>query len=240
MNAFKRIYLRQQFNPDFLGIFLNPFFLIRKDLKTTLLKFIPQLTGRMLDYGCGRKPYINLFTVSEYIGADIENEGHAHDQEEIEILFDGKKLPVPDNSFDSAFSSEVFEHVFNPDETLQEIYRVLKPGALFLLSVPFVWNEHEVPNDYARYSSFGFPYLLKKNGFEIIEARKSGDFIKVIAQLKALYWYNRLARLSPILRIPLSIVLLSPRLIIGLIASKILPTDKSLYFNLVVLAKKPK
>lgn len=239
MNELKKFYLTQQFHPGIWGVFLNPFYIIRKDLRKTLLQFIPQLSGNMLDYGCGRKPYKNLFSVTTYTGADIENEGHSHQQEEIEILFDGKKLPVSDNSFDSAFSSEVFEHVFDPNETLQEIHRVLKPGALFLLSVPFVWNEHEVPNDYARYSSFGFPYLLQKNGFEIIELKKSGNFMRVIAQLRALYWYERMASLNPVWRMIVSIFIISPCLIGGLILSNLLPKDQSLYFNLVVLARKP-
>lgn len=239
MIRLRQLYKENQFHPGPAALFLNPFFLIRYSLRKTLLPFIPRLKGNLLDYGCGSKPYQSLFSVSQYTGADIENPGHSHEQEDIEILFDGKNLPVPDQTFDSAFSSEVFEHVFNPDETLKEIYRVLKPGALFLVSVPFVWNEHEVPYDYARYSSFGFPHLLKKNGFEIVEIRKSGHFVPVIAQLWALYLYQRLEKLPMALKVPFWMILITPVTLLGWVGGWIFPKDESLYFNLVLLARKP-
>ena len=56
--------------------------------------------------------------------------------------------------------NQVLEHVFNPDDFVREIARVLKPGGALLLTVPFVWNEHEQPYDYARYSSFGLRAFL--------------------------------------------------------------------------------
>jgi SAM-dependent methyltransferase len=77
----------------------------------------------------------------------------------------------------------VFEHVFNPSEFLREINRVTKIGGLFLITVPFVWDEHEQPYDYARYSSFGLKHILSENGFEIVEHRKSNNGLEVIFQL---------------------------------------------------------
>ena len=51
------------------------------------------------------------------------------------------------------------------------------------MTVPFVWDEHEQPYDYARYSSFGLKHILNENGFEVIEQRKSNNGIEVIFQL---------------------------------------------------------
>jgi len=238
MKQLKAYYLRQQFMPGILGWLFNPFYLIRKDLLSTFHSLIPKLHGDVLDYGCGRKPYRSLFSVESYTGADIENPGHSHEQEDIDILFDGKQLPVESQSFDCVFSSEVFEHVFEPDSTLEEVHRVLKPGGLFLLSVPFVWNEHEVPYDYARYTAFGFPYLLEKHGFEILELRRSGNFIRVIAQLRALYVYRRIEKLPVWLRIMTGMVVISPLLLLGIVWDLIFPKDQSLFFNTVILAQK--
>lgn len=238
MNALKKFYIRQQFLPGIAGIFLNPFYLIRKDLLDIFKEFIPRLHGNILDYGCGRKPYQSLFQVDSYTGADMENEGHSHENEDIDIYFDGKTLPVEDNRFDAVFSSEVFEHVFEPEISLGEVRRVLKPGGLFLLSVPFVWNEHEVPNDYARYSSFGMPYLLKKQGFEIVEIRKSGNFVRVISQLRILYLYRRFEMLPVPLRIFSGLFVFSPLTLLGIVFSAIFPKDKTMFFNLVILARK--
>lgn len=238
MKHLKAYYLRQQFMPGFTGWLFNPFYLIRKDLLTTFRGLIPMLYGDVLDYGCGRKPYRSLFSVKSYVGADIENPGHSHEQEDIDILFDGKVLPVASESFDCVFSSEVFEHVFEPDSTLREVHRVLKPGGLFLLSIPFVWNEHEVPYDYARYTAFGFPYLLEKHGYEILELRRSGNFIRVIAQLRALYVYRRIEKLPVSLRLIVGILIISPLLLLGIFWDFIFPKDQSLFFNTVILARK--
>ena len=63
----------------------------------------------MLDFGCGSKPYKNLFKVKEYVGLDTEESGHNHRNEEIDVLYNGKQIPFVDNSFDSLFSSQVFK-----------------------------------------------------------------------------------------------------------------------------------
>ena len=98
-----------------------------------------------MDFGCGTKPYRTFFQVEEYVGVDFENPGHPHDNEQIDIFYDGKNIPLPDGYFDSVLSSEVFEHVFNIDEVLAEINRVMKSDGKLLITCPFAWNEHEVP-----------------------------------------------------------------------------------------------
>ena len=61
--------------------------------------------------------------------------------------YDGKTFPFSDGEFDAVLTSEVLEHVFNPDEFLSEINRVLRDDGVLLLTVPFVWDEHEQPFD---------------------------------------------------------------------------------------------
>ncbi|HNP98786.1 MAG TPA: class I SAM-dependent methyltransferase, partial [Bacteroidia bacterium] len=156
---------RQSFQPFFWSILINPFFFIRRGLCHGIRKNQKYLTGHMLDFGCGRKPYKNLFSVDRYTGVDIEVSGHSHELSEVDVYYDGKVLPFPDNTFDSFFCSEVVEHIFNLDSILAEIKRVLKPGAKGLLTVPFAWPEHEVPYDFGRYTSFALPLILKKHGF---------------------------------------------------------------------------
>ncbi|MBO6766225.1 class I SAM-dependent methyltransferase [Maricaulis sp.] len=53
----------------------------------------------------------------------------------------GEALPFPDRSFDRIICSEVLEHVPDPDRFLSEISRLLKPGGIFVASVPRYWPE---------------------------------------------------------------------------------------------------
>ncbi|HYE56614.1 MAG TPA: methyltransferase domain-containing protein [Chitinophagaceae bacterium] len=231
-------YLKQQsFQPGFFSIFINPLYIIRRGLFRHIRNFAPQLKGRLLDFGCGRKPFASLFTVEEYVGVDMEQTGHDHTNSKIDVFYDGKHLPFPDASFDSLFCSEVIEHIFNPDEILPEINRVLKPGAKALITVPFCWNEHEVPYDYARYSSFGITHLLSKHGFRVIELRKSGNFTRVIFQLWALYFFEKLRRFGKAGYI-FSLFFIVPINVLGSLVLPLFPVNHSLYFNNIVLAEK--
>jgi len=63
--------------------------------------------------------------------------------------YDNKKyadlqaMPYPDNFFDVLLSSDVLEHVRDYKKALSEIYRVLKPGGLMLLQIPYDHNRLE-------------------------------------------------------------------------------------------------
>ena len=55
---------------------------------------------------------------------------------------------------------------------MSEIRRVLKPVGKLLISSPFVWDEHEVPFDFARYMSFGIRYILRRRQAQIVAPRE--------------------------------------------------------------------
>ena len=231
-------YLKHQsFQPDILSLFINPFFFIRRVYYKNIKLFIPQLKGTLLDFGCGRKPFENLFTVEKYIGVDLQNTGHDHKNSKVDVYYDGKHLPFENNSFDSLFCSEVLEHVFDPDKILPEINRVLKPGAKVLITVPFSWIEHEMPYDYARYSSFGIKHLLEKNGFEIVEHKKCGNFARVNFQNWALYFFELFKKWGKVGYL-LSLLFIVPVNIIGSLLLIIMPKNEALYFTNMILAIK--
>jgi SAM-dependent methyltransferase len=229
---------KQSFQPAFPAIFLNPFYFIRRPLFLNIKKLAPQLTGRLLDFGCGRKPYENLFKVQEYIGVDMEGTGHEHKNSRIDVYYDGKNIPFPNDSFDAVFCSEVFEHVFNLDDIIAEVNRVTKKNGRILITVPFSWNEHEVPYDFARYTSFGITHLLEKHGFEVTEFRKSGNFIRVNFQLWALYFYSIINTQNAAVNFVLRMLFILPINVIGNLLAPLFPVNKSMYFNNVVLAVK--
>lgn len=229
---------KQSFEPGLPGIFLNPFYFIRRELFRNIRLMAPKLDGRLLDFGCGRKPYEHLFTVNEYIGIDMEQTGHEHKLSKIDVFYDGKNIPFEDEYFDSVFCSEVFEHVFNLDEVIIEIRRVLKTNGLMLITVPFCWNEHEAPYDFGRYTSFGIRHVLEKHGFDVIHLKKSGNFARVNFQMMALYFHSVINTRSAIANYLLRMLFITPINIAGAILLPFIPKNTSMYFNNVILVKK--
>jgi SAM-dependent methyltransferase len=166
----------------------NPYYLIKRNVFEAVRDHAHELYGVLLDFGCGTKPYRGQFLhVKEYVGLDYQNPGHDHRNENIDVFYDGTKIPFEENYFDSVLSSEVFEHVFELDATLKEIARVMKSGGKILITCPFVWNLHEEPHDFARYTPHALRYLFEKNGFEILKIEQRGDFRQVMHQLRIIY-----------------------------------------------------
>lgn len=244
MHIFRKFIDKAQFDFSFpyslVALFVNPFYIMRKNLYRNIKKYAPLLSGDLLDFGCGSKPYEKLFVnCSKYIGVDIENEGHSHENDRIEYFYDGKKLPFSDNCFDCLFSSEVIEHIDNLSDILVELNRVLKKDGLFLLTTPFVWNENELPHDYARYTSCGLKKILSRHGFKVVRFTKSCNFIEILYQMKAEYFRNNISKLNnPFADRAIQLIIISFISFKGTLLGKLFPEDKSLYGNNIVLCKK--
>ena len=72
-----------------------------------------------------------------------------------------------DNEYESIICLEVLEHLHSPHVAIGELFRVLKPGGVLLLSTRFIFPIHAEPNDYYRFTEQGLRHLLDE--FEIIE-----------------------------------------------------------------------
>lgn len=230
--------MRQSFQPNFFSIVINPMYFLRRGLYRGILKNKHNLKGQMLDFGCGRKPYRTIIDVDKYVGVDVEISGHDHRNSQIDIFYDGRTIPFPSDSFDSFLCSEVFEHLFNLEEIVAELHRVVKVGGRGLITVPFSWPEHEVPYDFGRYTSFGMREILEKHGFKIVTLEKSGHFVECIFQLTAYYiarLYN--SKYAP-LNLFFNVLLVGPINLLGLFFSKILPKNRDLFFNLIIVVEK--
>jgi SAM-dependent methyltransferase len=220
-----------------MAIFINPFFLARRGLWRAMADYAPRLNGLLLDVGCGTKPYRTLFHVERYVGLDIDSET-ARRRGAADLFYDGTKFPVPDAQFDSVLCNQVLEHVFNPEQFMSELARVLKPGGQLLLTVPFVWDEHEQPCDYARYTSFGLASLLQRHGFRIVEQRKLVDNAGLLFQLTNAYLYKIALGWPLVLRMTINVFVMAPLSLLGLIAGVLLPRNPDLYLDQLVLARK--
>ena len=229
---------RQRFKPTALGAIINPFFIIRRGLLDSIAKFAPSISGSLLDFGCGSKPYESLFVnASSYIGVDLKSTGHDHSDSKIDLLYDGHTLPFRDGQFDAVVSFEVLEHVFNLPEVLGEISRVTKDSGHLVVSIPFAWHEHEEPYDFARYTTFGISSILAAVGYQVIEIRKSTTHVLATFQMFIAY----LTLCSPrnrILRYVQQICLIFPCTVSAYMFNALLPKKYEYFCNTVLLARK--
>jgi SAM-dependent methyltransferase len=138
--------------------------------------------ARVLDVGAGDAPYRELFAHTEYRTTDWEQSPH-EGAEHVDFVGPAEQLPVADAAFDVALCTQVLEHVPEPARVLAELARVLRPGGRLYLSVPLVWELHEMPHDYFRYTSRGIEHLLGATGFVPGEVRPRNDCFTTIAQL---------------------------------------------------------
>ena len=127
----------------------------------------------VLDFGAGNSPYRQLIQCHKYITADVEE----NPQNPIDLLLDRESsaINLSDESVDLALCMDVLEHIHDDLGTLHELHRVLKKEGMLLLSLPFMYREHEYPYDFRRYTSCGIKRLLQNVGFDLVEVRKIGN-----------------------------------------------------------------
>jgi SAM-dependent methyltransferase len=165
-----------------------------------LERVAPQARGRLLDVGCGEKPYEQIFLpyVTEYIGIEHEasfvSTSASRSDRKPDLLYDGRRLPFEDRSFDTILNVQVLEHTPDPRGLVAEMSRVMRDDGLLILSAPFQFRLHEEPHDYFRYSPHGLRALCDEVGLEIVEVHNQGSLWSVLAHKLNSYLAFRIAR----------------------------------------------
>ncbi len=158
------------------------YYLVYKPLIRDLEFAVKKYGGeRVLDIGCGNKPYEGMFQgiAKEYVGCDVVQS----DQSRVDVICEATKIPLPDSSFDTVFSTQVIEHVEDHQALVREAFRLLKPGGHFIVSGPMYWHLHEEPYDFFRFTKHGFKYILEKNGFNVMEILSNGGKWALMGQV---------------------------------------------------------
>jgi 2-polyprenyl-3-methyl-5-hydroxy-6-metoxy-1,4-benzoquinol methylase len=149
---------------------------VRKILKKT----------KVLDIGCGENKII-----PEAIGLDLYN------YPGVNKIGSAEKLPFPNKSFDAVTLLEVIEHLKNPEKTLKEIKRVLKPNGQVIISTPnvtwgwkivwFLWSHtfgrKWLDSHFNKYNEKKLIELISEY-FEIKSVRKVNRWILIVEGVK--------------------------------------------------------
>lgn len=168
-----------------------------------LKNFIPLEKEKViLDFGCGNGAILREMAIlnpeARYIGIDVSGVALEAAKKKLPATVfykvgDGEKFPLSDKSIDFVFSSEVLEHVYDIENALSELQRVLKPGGKILLTVPyhgfiknilitiFAFNRHFDPaGPHIRFFSKKTLFdLLNKFDFNVIKYGYYGRFYPI-------------------------------------------------------------
>lgn len=217
---------------------INPAFLPRRALWRAMVEAAPLVQGRLLDVGCGTQPYRSLFTeVEEYLGLELDTPENRRTKQ-ADLFYDGDRFPVADGSFNTVLCNQVLEHIFRPERFLTEITRILRPGGCLIMTVPFLWPEHEQPYDCLRYTSFGLRDQLERTGLIVERQQKLTLGGGALCALAADRLNTRLRPAPLLLRLLVRGLLIGPLSLLGWLLAATAPADAELYLDNFVVCRK--
>jgi SAM-dependent methyltransferase len=158
---------------EFPGIlrYLPSASLVPHDEIAKTLALIPS-NARICDVGAGgRRVTPTVITVDAFVHDDVDIVGDIH------------KLPIADNAFDCVICTGTLEHVRDPRQAVEELHRILRPGGIIYIDVPFIQGYHPDPTDYWRFTLDGLRVLCER-----FEELASGPHI---GPTSALVWIIR-------------------------------------------------
>jgi SAM-dependent methyltransferase len=173
-------------------------------LTKMLTDLAPQTKGRLLDVGCGQKPYEHIFRpfVDEYVGVEFSETyvrtSSSSRAGKPDFTYDGKTLPFESKTFDTILSIQVLEHTPTPGNLIIEMARVMKDDGLMILTAPFSFRLHEEPDDYYRYSPHALRRLCQDGGLEVTQMEPRGGLFTVIGHKLNSYLALNVARIDAV------------------------------------------
>lgn len=96
----------------------------------------------ILEIGAGPENHTSLFLskLGDLHGVDVSDEILGNRHLKSARVYDGKRLPYPDASFDMCVSNYVLEHVEDPAIHFEEVTRVLRSGGKYCFRTPNLFN----------------------------------------------------------------------------------------------------
>jgi SAM-dependent methyltransferase len=130
----------------------------------------------VLDAGAGESRHRRHFQRGRYIALDAGSGDPAWDYSGLDVRGNLESIPLRSKSVDCILCMVVLEHTKTPGVVLAEFARVLKEGGALAMVVPFLWEEHQAPHDYFRFTRYGIRSLLEPLPFRVTLLRPVGGF----------------------------------------------------------------
>ncbi|HSJ56543.1 MAG TPA: class I SAM-dependent methyltransferase, partial [Anaerolineae bacterium] len=174
-----------------------------------------QATGRLLDVGCATGDFLAFAQESgwETHGVELVEPAAAYCRDVLGLhVVTGDLLDAayPDAHFDAITLWNVFEHLYDPAATLQELRRIVKPGGWLVMAVPNpdsldarlfgpAWAGYDVPRHLYTFPTPVLHDLLAREGFEVVD-RRCVDSSHFIFFLSLRFWLLARPRCSRLVR----------------------------------------
>ena len=163
--------------PRFFQDQINPF---DRFILNAVRRFITELPpgAQVLDAGAGETQYKKLFqqTGRRYWALDLGVGETDWRYAGIDTFADTDAIPFRPGFFDGVMSLAVLEHSPRPRQVLYELNTALKPGGRLLIVVPTMWEEHQMPHDFYRFTRYGLDRLLEQAGFRVLDRYPIGGY----------------------------------------------------------------
>jgi predicted SAM-dependent methyltransferase len=175
--------------------------LIRRFLGITIKNHDPkfQQPGEFLDIGCGSGDYLHKMSIEGWSvkGVEPSKFGAEEGRRSGLNIFNGTlhEAKFRSDAFDYVRSNHSFEHVPNPVEVLDEIFRILKPDGRLYVGIPNIdslpyrifgkyWWHLGIPVHTYSYSVSTMSALLRQSGFEVVMVYFNSNFTSVLGSLQ--------------------------------------------------------
>jgi SAM-dependent methyltransferase len=128
------------------------------------------ITGKVLSIGSGNDSDLQGGFYRDYFPNALSyTTSEVNDEYGSDLVLDVRSMAqISDSNYDCIYCSGVLEHVDDYHSGLAEMTRILKPGGVFLVGLPFRQAPHLVPHDYWRFTEYGIRYILS-NSFDILD-----------------------------------------------------------------------
>lgn len=105
-----------------------------------------------------------LFPGKEYTGADMR-EGVG-----VDVILNLHNINLPSESVGTVLILDTLEHVEFPRKAIENVYRILKPNGILIMSSVMNFPIHDYPYDYWRFTPEGFKSLVKSFTFSFVDS----------------------------------------------------------------------
>lgn len=146
--------------------------LLTKEIERQLKRLRHESIDVLLDIGAKYSPYKSSLPCRTYMTLDIDPATRP------DILSDVHEVEWESNYFDAILATEVLEHLYDPQRAINQFWRLLKPGGICIISVPFIYHYHPDPYDYFRYTKDGLLHLL--SSFSHVEIIPHGNRFQAV------------------------------------------------------------